>query len=109
MLRQSQISLRNLLVKLFVVEAFERETPTKECKEQNPCSVDISRRSTKLLLLHYLRCHIRWRATEQFNFLCVRYLSTEPKIDQLHISLLIQHHVLKLDVSVCDTLTVQVK
>ena len=106
MVWQHEVRSCYLFIKLFVVLSPEGETTTKESKHQNSRSVNISRWAAKLKLLNYFRRHIRRRTTEELDFLSVGNLSAEPEVNKFDVTVLVEHNIFKLDISMCYTFRV---
>ena len=85
-----------------------RELPTEESKEQDAGGIDICWRSAKFSLAHNLRCHIRRCSAENFDLLLIWNASRESKIYELDLVPLVEHHILKLDVTMRNTFAMQV-
>lgn len=88
-----QLCSLNLFVQLLIVCSFEREAAAKECKQKDTCRINVCRRTTELNLLNDFRSHIRGCTTKQLHLLSVWNLSAETEVNQLYISVVIQHDI----------------
>lgn len=103
-----QVALLNLCVKLLVICALEWELSAEESEQQHARCIDISRWPTEFRLGHYLWRHVTWCSAEYFDPLLVGDAGREAEINQFHVSLLVQHNIFQLDVSVRDAFIVEV-
>lgn len=108
MVGEHKLCRGDFLVKIFIVFTSEWEATTEKCKQKHSRCVYISWWSAKFKLLYDFRCHVRWGSTKKLHFLSIRNLSTEPKVNQFDVSILVKHHVLKLNVSVSNALRMQI-
>lgn len=97
-----------MLVQVLRIFPFEWKAATEHGIEKDAGGPDVGRRSLVVTSLHNLRCHVRWRATENLKLCLWRRAATESKVYELDHLLAVNDNVLQLNVSMCDVSVVQV-
>lgn len=108
MIRDLKIASHDFVVKILVILSFERKLSTEKGVEQHPRCIDISWWPTKLSLPNNFWSHVGRRTTEDLDPLIIWYTCRKAKVYEFDLPPLIQHDVLKFDVSVGDALRMEI-
>ena len=98
-------SFSDFTIQIFLRCRFERHLASKHDKKKDSTGPHICCSAPIILLVHYLRWHVRWRPAE--NSKLVSWDTGESEVNELDlVGLWVVHYVFRLEVSVADVFIV---
>ena len=100
--RHLESSRGDLDFQLSKIWILKRQVPTKHGKEGDASCPQVHAQTFVGLTHQHLRADVARTTTHCRHQLAVAVLVAQPKVDHLNVALLIQQHILRLHIPVCD-------